>query len=112
MYKLGKDDYRGRIPTISCGGHADQKPMTQRSEHTTAQHLISFLSKYSMAALSSELAVPYRDHRLSGGKSNNTVRLELAMLTPFCAAFLTCRAAAFMHGQTASCRNVLKRTRA
>lgn len=58
-----------------------KKATTQRSESTTAQHLIGFLGKYSMAALSSELAAAYRDHRLAAGKSNNTVRIELALLS-------------------------------
>jgi HAD superfamily hydrolase (TIGR01549 family) len=58
-----------------------KKPTTQRSEKITAQHLIGHLGKYSMAALSSELVASYRDHRLAAGKSNNTVRIELAMLS-------------------------------
>lgn len=47
---------------------------------TLLQHLTAFLEKYSMAAFSSELVASYRDHRLATGKSNNTVRIELAML--------------------------------
>lgn len=58
-----------------------KKATTQRSEKITAQHLIGFLGKYSMAALSSELVASYRDHRLAVGKSKNTVRIELAMLS-------------------------------
>lgn len=58
-----------------------KKPTTQRSENVTAGHLGAFLGKYSMAALSSELVASYRDHRLALGKSNNTVRIELAMLS-------------------------------
>jgi len=58
-----------------------KKPTTQRSESITSKHLISFLGKYSMAALSSELVASYRDHRISAGKSNNTVRVELALLS-------------------------------
>lgn len=58
-----------------------KKPTTQRSENITAGHLAAFLGKYSMAALSSELVASYRDHRLAAGKSNNTVRIELAMLS-------------------------------
>ena len=49
-------------------------------EKITAQHLIGYLGKYLMAALSSELVASYRDHCLAAGKSNNTVRIELAML--------------------------------
>lgn len=58
-----------------------KKATTQRSEKITAEHLIGFLGKYSMAALSSDLVASYRDHRIAAGKSNNTVRIELAMLS-------------------------------
>ncbi len=58
-----------------------KKPTTQRSENITAEHLIDFLGKYSMAALSNDLVASYRDHRITLGKSNNTVRIELAMLS-------------------------------
>jgi len=58
-----------------------KKPTTQRSEKITAEHLTGFLGKYSMAALSSDLVASYRDHRIGAGKSNNTVRIELALLS-------------------------------
>lgn len=58
-----------------------KKPTTQRSESISAQHLIGAIGKYSMAALSSELVASYRDQRLAAGKANNTVRIELAMLS-------------------------------
>ena len=57
-----------------------KKPTTQRSESFSAKHLEAFFGKYSMAAVSAELVAKYRDERLAAGKSNNTVRLELAML--------------------------------
>lgn len=57
-----------------------KKPTTQRSESFTAQHLDGFFGKYSMAAVSADLVAKYRDKRLTEGKSNNTVRIELAML--------------------------------
>lgn len=57
-----------------------KKPTTQRSERFTAQHLDAYFGKYSMAAVSAELVAKYRDKRLADGKSNNTVRIELAML--------------------------------
>ncbi|MBU9443922.1 site-specific integrase [Burkholderia multivorans] len=59
---------------------ATKKPTTQRSERFTSQHLTAFFGKYSMAAVSAELVAKYRDERLAAGKSNNTVRIELAML--------------------------------
>ncbi len=64
-----------------------KKPTTQRAEATKAQQLIKHLGKYSMAALSAEIIAGYRDTRLASitnrGKptSNNTVRLELALLS-------------------------------
>ena len=58
-----------------------KKPTTQRSESVSAQHLISAIGQYSMAALSSELVASYRDQRLAAGKANNTVRIELALLS-------------------------------
>lgn len=57
-----------------------KKATTQRSERFTAEHLGAFFGKYSMAAVSAELVAKYRDERLAAGKSNNTVRIELAML--------------------------------
>lgn len=57
-----------------------KKPATQRSEGFSAKQLDAFFGKYSMAAVSAELVAKYRDERLEAGKSNNTVRLELAML--------------------------------
>lgn len=59
---------------------ATKKTTTQRSESFSAKHLDAFFGKYSMAAVSAELVAKYRDERLAAGKSNNTVRLELAML--------------------------------
>lgn len=58
-----------------------KKATTQRSEGITAKHLTAFLGKYSMAAITSELAASYRDKRIAEGKANNTIRIELAMLS-------------------------------
>ena len=63
-----------------------KKPSTQRGEITKAKKLIEHLGKYSLAALSAEIIASYRDKRLSepgrdGNISNNTVRLELALLS-------------------------------
>lgn len=58
-----------------------KKPTTQRSEGITAKHLSATLGKYSMAAVTGELAASYRDQRIADGKANNTVRIELAMLS-------------------------------
>ena len=63
-----------------------KKPTTQRGEISKAKKLIEHLGKYSLAALSAEIIASYRDKRLSesgnkGNISNNTVRLELALLS-------------------------------
>ncbi len=57
-----------------------KKATTQRSEKFTRSYLEAFFGKYSMAAVSADLVAKYRDERLVAGKSNNTVRIELAML--------------------------------
>lgn len=64
-----------------------KKASTQKAEATKAQQLIQHLGKYSLAALSADIIADYRDTRLSSitkrGRptSNNTVRLELALLS-------------------------------
>ena len=58
-----------------------KKSTTQCSEGITAKHLNSILGKYSMAAVTGELAASYRDQHIADGKANNTVRIELAMLS-------------------------------
>lgn len=60
---------------------------THKSEKATAQILISRLGKYSLAALSADIIADYRDARLTEKTrrqtltSNNSVRLELALLS-------------------------------
>src|SRR5690606_33535243 len=63
---------------------------TRVSEHNKAQPLLRHLGKYSLAALSADTVAQYRDMRLAGDpgengklmpRSNNTVRLELALLS-------------------------------
>lgn len=63
-----------------------KKPSTQRGETSKAKKLTEHLGKYSLAALSAETIASYRDKRLNekgraGTTSNNTVRLELALLS-------------------------------
>lgn len=57
-----------------------KKPKTQISEERTARLLKQYFGKYSLAAISAEQVAAYRDKRLSEGRSNNTVRIELALL--------------------------------
>ena len=46
-----------------------------------AEFLKSKLGQYRLAALNSELIAAFRDERLAEGRANNTVRLELALLS-------------------------------
>src|SRR5690606_32005879 len=73
---------RGVTPT--------QRESTRVSEHKKAQPLLRHLGKYSLAALSADIVAQYRDTRLAGDpdengnlvpRSNNTVRLKLALLS-------------------------------
>jgi len=64
-----------------------KKPTTRKAEATKAKQLIQHLGKYSLAALSAGVIANYRDTRLGtqskrgAPTSNNTVRLELALLS-------------------------------
>lgn len=58
-----------------------KKVLTQRAELGRAKQLKSFFGKYSLAAVTPDLVAAYRDERLAAGKANNTVRLELALLS-------------------------------
>ncbi|WP_237173554.1 site-specific integrase [Paracandidimonas lactea] len=67
-----------------------KRESTRISEHKKAQPLLRHLGKYSLAALSADIVAQYRDTRLAGNpdengklvpRSNNTVRLELALLS-------------------------------
>lgn len=53
---------------------------TQEREQSRLKLLKNEFGKYSLAALTSDIVGEYRDARLSSGKANNTVRLELALL--------------------------------
>ena len=58
-----------------------KKRTTRGGDHTQAKQLNLHFGKYSLAVLNAERIAQFRDHRLSEGKSNNTVRLELALLS-------------------------------
>lgn len=67
-----------------------KRESTRISEHKKAQPLLRHLGKYSLAALNADIVAQYRDMRLAGDpdendklvpRSNNTVRLELALLS-------------------------------
>jgi len=57
-----------------------KKLSTQKAEAHRIVRLKSEFGKYSLASLSSGILAKYRDKRLKEGKSNNTVRLEFALL--------------------------------
>ena len=58
-----------------------KKTFTQRAEEGRVKQLKKFFGKYSLAAVTPDLVATYRDDRLAEGKANNTVRLELALLS-------------------------------
>ncbi len=58
-----------------------KKAFTQRAEAGRVKQLKKFFGKYSLAAVTPDLVATYRDERLAAGKANNTVRLELALLS-------------------------------
>jgi hypothetical protein len=67
-----------------------KRESTRISERKKAQPLLKQLGKYSLAALSADIVAQYRDTRLAGDsdengklvpRSNNTVRLELTLLS-------------------------------
>jgi len=58
-----------------------KKASTQKSEQKRAKQINDALGNYSLATLSTNIISTYRDKRLEEGKSNNTVRLELALLS-------------------------------
>lgn len=53
---------------------------THDRERIRAQILSERLGSYSLVAITPDIVARYRDNRLDEGKSNSTVRLELAML--------------------------------
>lgn len=53
---------------------------TQKGNAVQAKQLSFVLGRYSLATLTSTIIASYRDKRLAAGMSNNTVRLELALL--------------------------------
>ena len=58
-----------------------KRATTAIAEHHKAKALKANLGAYSLAAITPDLVARYRDQRLEAGKSNNTVRLELALLS-------------------------------
>lgn len=58
-----------------------KRATTAYAEGHKAKALKEHLGSYSLAAITPDLVAQYRDQRLEAGKSNNTVRLELALLS-------------------------------
>ena len=58
-----------------------KKSSTQARERGRAAQLSEDLGRYSLASLNANIISEYRDNRIEQGKSNNTVRLELALLS-------------------------------
>ena len=58
-----------------------KSPGTARREEGFSKPLLKALGDYSLAAINPEMIAQYRDERIADGKSHNTVRLELALLS-------------------------------
>ena len=60
---------------------ASNRPSTAYGESRKAKALKKKFDAYSLAAITPDLVAEYRDERLAAGKSADTVRLELALLS-------------------------------
>ena len=58
-----------------------KKASTASAEQHKAKALKDKLGKYSLSAITPDLVADYRDKRLAEGKSANTIRLELSLLS-------------------------------
>ena len=58
-----------------------KRDTTAKAEHRKAKVLKEHLGTYSLVAITPGLVAEYRDERLESGMSNDTVRLELALLS-------------------------------
>jgi integrase len=58
-----------------------KKESTQRREGARIRELTAFFGQYSLAAVTPDLVAKFRDMRIAQGKANNSVRLELALLS-------------------------------
>ena len=58
-----------------------KRASTAYSEGQKSKALRKFFGPYSLAAITPDLVASYRDERLQANKSNDTVRLELALLS-------------------------------
>lgn len=58
-----------------------KRPSTAKREGQARDALVPSLGDYALAALSPDVIATYRDGRLSEGKSADTVRIELALLS-------------------------------
>ena len=59
---------------------SNRKPDSYRRELSRIKIIKSSLGQFSLAAINSHVIAKYRDERVEEGKSNNTIRLELATL--------------------------------
>ena len=58
-----------------------KRPRTAKRERQVADVLVPALGEYTLAALTPDVIAKYRDGRLEEGKSPDTVRIELAVLS-------------------------------
>lgn len=81
---------RGRYERITLGDALDRylaeissakRPSTAASDRFRARVLKEYLGRYTLLSLTPEIISCFRDDRLSEGKSDSSVRLELALLS-------------------------------
>ena len=58
-----------------------KRPSTAKAERLKAQTVKKGLGRYSLGAITPDVVADYRDKRLRAGKSPDTVRLELSLLS-------------------------------
>ncbi|MBO9469603.1 site-specific integrase [Endozoicomonas sp. G2_2] len=90
--EMARGIYQNRAPAerMTLSGAIDRylsdvtptkKESTQKAEQAKARKLRAALGQYSLVAIAPDVVAGYRDEQLADGKSRDTVRLQLALLS-------------------------------
>ena len=90
--EMARGIYQNRAPAerMTLSGAIDRylsdvtptkKESTQKAEQAKARKLRAALGQYSLVAIAPDVVAAYRDQQLADGKSRDTVRLQLALLS-------------------------------
>ena len=90
--EMARGIYQNRAPAerMTLSGAIDRylsdvtptkKESTQAAEQAKARKLRAALGQYSLVAITPDVVAAYRDRQLADGKSRDTVRLQLALLS-------------------------------